>query len=359
MKTIWVIGGGPSTEFEISLKSAITVSRHLSYSNAQVRPVMISREGRWLLSRRYINKQNPNTDWLEQFYTPTSKPAVPYSNLNLSQMLLNLVDDETICACLLPLHGQFGEDGCVQGLFETAGIAYTGSGVGASSMAFHKARAKDILRAAGLSVANHISIGKNYPLTTNISDFPVIVKPSCGGSSVGITLVETSEQLPGAVQTALSVDTEAMIEQFIPGIEVSCSVIDKIIDGSPKTIALPATLIKPNTSLFFDYKAKYEVGASTEQTPAPLPKAIIDHIQQAAMSAHIALGCEGVSRTDMIITKQNPTSPVILEVNTLPGMTETSLLPQQATAVGISLSQLINNFIDYAIWRNNKKRAMR
>lgn len=355
MNTIWVVGGGPSTEFNISLKSAICVANNIAIDNVQIRPVMITKDRRWLLSRRYISNRTPERDWLKYFFVESEKPRTPYNNLNLSQMLLNLVDDETSCVCLLPLHGQFGEDGCVQGLFETAGVAYTGSGLSASALAFHKGNAKSVLKAAGIALPTHVALNRHTSALSNLPAFPVIVKPTCGGSSVGVTLVKSQEELAPAIKLALSVDSEAMIEQFVTGPEVSCSVLDILSEGAIKTVALPPTLIKPATGTFFDYKAKYEVGAAIEQTPAPLPQEIIDAIKATAIESHRALGCEGVSRTDMIVTKEQPTRPLVLEVNTLPGMTETSLLPQQAAATGIKIPTLIHQTIQYAMWRHKEK----
>lgn len=355
MNTIWVIAGGPSTEFEISLKSAITIARNIEHEHVQIRPVMLTRDSRWLLSRRYISKLNPETEWLEEFYTPTEMPSIPYSNLNMSQMMMNLVDDEVSCACLLALHGQVGEDGCIQALFELANIPYTGSAVGPSAIAFHKARTKEAMRTAGITVPKHILFTKRSPSIGQMPTFPVIVKPASGGSSLGISLVTSQAELMPALQTALAVDTEVMIEEFVHGIEVSCSVIDLIEDGKMRTVALPPTLIKPKTGTFFDYKAKYEIGGSDEITPAPLPQEVTAAIQDVAIRAHQTVGCEGISRTDMILTQANPLQPVALEINTLPGMTETSILPAQAAAAGISIPQLIRHTIEHAMWRHAKK----
>ncbi len=354
VKTIWVIGGGPSTEFEISLKSAITITKNINVNNIQIRPVMVNKEGRWLLSRKYITPANPDTDWVESFFVPTGVPESPSNNLNLSQMFLNLVDDEVFCV-YLGLHGQFGEDGCVQGLFETAGIPYTGSGVCASALSYNKLRAKEAYKIYNLNCPKHITVSRRNPVPSIMPEMPAIVKPSCGGSSVGVTLVKNFEDLGEAIESALNVDSEALIEQYIPGVEVSCSIIDKITDGVPQAIALPPTLIKPVGVEFFDYHAKYEKGGSTDQTPAPLQPEIITAIKRAAITAHIALGCEGLSRTDMIISPKSPTRPFVLETNTLPGMTETSLLPQQAAAANIALPALLQHIINFAVWHKEER----
>ena len=353
MKTIWIIGGGPSTEFAISLRSAAVVAKNILTQDVQVRPIMVSKEGRWLLSRRYISPTAPETEWVDSFYSATGQPGTPYNNLNLSQMFLNLVDDEVKCV-YLALHGQFGEDGCVQGLFETAGIPYTGSGVCASAVSFHKGRTKEAFRTANLNTPTHITVSRRNPVPSVMPEIPVIVKPVCGGSSVGVTLVKSFDDLGEAIENALCVDNEAMVEQFSPGLEVTCSVIDRVADGAPQAIALPPTLVKPKGCEFFDYKAKYDVDGSEEITPAPLPQDIITAVKRTAIAAHIALGCEGVSRSDMILSPSNPSRPYLLETNTTPGMTETSLLPQQAAAVNIPMSSLIQHCINFAIWRKEE-----
>jgi D-alanine-D-alanine ligase len=175
--------------------------------------------------------------------------------------------------------------------------------------------------------------------------FPIVVKPNNQGSSVGVTIAKNKEEAVKAVEAVLETASEVLFQQFIHGREITVGVLDQGFAGSE--YALPPTEIKPKSSHFFDYRAKYEIGASEEITPAPLGEALTRVVQAAAKKLHGAVGARGFSRTDIILDDQK--QAFILEINTIPGLTETSLLPQQAREAGISFPELLDRIIDAAL----------
>jgi D-alanine-D-alanine ligase len=246
---------------------------------------------------------------------------------------------------MLILHGPGGEDGRLQAALDLARIAYTGSGAHASALALHKPHCQAVLNAAGLPIAPSVAIGPGGVDPRRVIDrlgLPLVVKPAGGGSSVGVTIVREAEDLAEAIETALAVDEAALVEKFVAGRELTCAVLER--DGA--ATALPITEIVPPEGRWFDYEAKYTPGVSREVTPADLPPALSAEIQRIAVQAHLALGCRGFSRADFILGAQD--RPVVLEVNTIPGMTATSLLPQAAAAAGIDFPALLGLMIDGA-----------
>jgi len=245
------------------------------------------------------------------------------------------------CA-FIALHGPFGEDGRVQGMLELAGIPYTGSGVLASALAMEKAATKKILAGAGILMPGHIILKKDYqPAELKSVKLPVVVKPLGQGSSVGISIVEKGEDLPGALKKSFRFEPSAMVEEFIPGREITAAVL-----GNKKPKVLPLIEIRPKVSRFFDYRAKYEVGGSDEICPAPLPENLAEKIREAAVRAHRILDCRGVTRSDFILKGDKP---YFLEINTIPGMTKTSLVPQAAAKAGIPFPALLDELVKLAI----------
>lgn len=256
----------------------------------------------------------------------------------------------------IAMHGSYGEDGTIQGMLELAGMPYTGSGILASALAMDKVKSAEIFRAHGILTPKFVAFEKSdwkkyrSAVKKQIGrlSYPLIMKPRDQGSSVGVSIVKSAAQLEKAVGIAFKYSNRAMAQQYIRGKEVTCAVIDRGVPLS--AIALQPTEIIPKNSAFFDYRAKYTPGASQEITPPHLPKSVIKKIQRTALAAHTALGCSGMSRTDMIL--ENPKSKVqspklyVLEVNTIPGMTETSLLPQAAKACGIEFPELLERIIE-------------
>jgi len=240
------------------------------------------------------------------------------------------------------LHGKFGEDGAIQGLLEVMGIPYTGSGILASAMGMNKVLCKTVFKAYGLQVGAFavVSDGDTGSLETVNKElgFPLVVKPSCEGSSVGVSVVNTIAELPAAVKLAFTYDREILMEKYIRGMEVQVGILGER--------ALGAIEIVPK-DVFYSYQAKYEQGMSEHFFPARVPEAVYRRTLDAGLAAHRALGCRGYSRVDFIIDAAG--DPYILEVNTLPGMTATSLLPDIAKGVGISFPELVEEILRLAV----------
>jgi D-alanine-D-alanine ligase len=237
------------------------------------------------------------------------------------------------------LHGTFGEDGAIQGLLEILGIPYTGSGILASAVGMDKIVSKTLFKAYGLSVGAFLvlsSRGDRDPLGRVRSEigFPLVVKPSSEGSSVGVSLVREEKDFGAATQLAFTYAREILVERYIRGMEVQVGVLG--------TRALGAIEIVPK-DVFYSYKAKYEKGGSEHFFPARVPEAVYRRTLDAGMVAHRALGCRGYSRVDFIIDQEGV--PFILEVNTLPGMTATSLLPEIAQGAGIAFPDLVEEIL--------------
>ncbi len=249
----------------------------------------------------------------------------------------------------LALHGRGGEDGTIQGFLETAGIPYTGSGVFASATAINKTLAKEAYANAGLRVAPSCPVGVNdtfdendYEEIIDMCGLPCVVKPATEGSSLGMTIVREKKQLPGAIEYALSVDSEALVEGFIEGTELTVAVM-----GNEIIEAFPVIQIVPTEDEFYNYHAKYAAGGSRHLCPAPLSEDIAEQAQDIAIAAHVVLGCKGISRSDIILDEDGQCW--ILETNTLPGMTGTSLVPDAARAVGIEFPRLCERLIEMAL----------
>lgn len=234
----------------------------------------------------------------------------------------------------IALHGRFGEDGTVQGLLELLGIPYTGSGVLASALAMDKVTTKRLLIYHGLQTpAFAIFRQGDDPRTVDWQDWPAIVKPAREGSTIGVAIVRRAEELPAALAAALVYDSTVLIEEFIEGMEITVGVLD----GE----ALPIIQVAPKGG-FYDYHAKYTAGQTEYILPAPLPALLYTQVQEAAAAAFRALGCVGAARVDFMVRGEEF---FCLEVNTIPGMTETSLLPKAARQAGISFAQLTQRIL--------------
>lgn len=271
------------------------------------------------------------------------------------------------------LHGPYGEDGTIQGLLDFLVIPYTGSGVLASALAMDKIRCQEFLRANSIptppSIALRIirktpprvayfstsqSLPINHLWETIITKLklPVIIKPSRCGSSVGMSIVKRRSDLQPALKLASEFDDEILIEKFIEGIEVTCGVIEQVKAGRLQPVALPLTEIIPEEAPFFDYESKYVPGKTQEITPARIPVELARKIQNLALSAVKLIGFRDMARVDFIIARDG--TPYLLEINTIPGMTPTSLLPQGAQAKGIGFSRLLDIIIHSALLHSKR-----
>ena len=254
-----------------------------------------------------------------------------------------VADAAKIDCALIILHGPYGEDGTVQGLLDLLDIPYQGAGVLGSAVAMNKLLSKQLYEKAGLAVPPYELVRRDEAIDVDHIvgqlGLPVVVKPVETGSSVGMTIVRDGSRLLEAVTHALEFGEMAMIEAFIRGTEITCGVL-----GNQHVEALPLIEIIPGEGYeFFDYEAKYQPGATEEICPARIDAELTQTAQTCAITAHKALYCRGYSRTDMIL--KNGTF-FVLETNTIPGMTATSLFPQSAKAAGLSFSQLLDRLIE-------------
>jgi D-alanine-D-alanine ligase len=303
--TVALLAGGKSAEREVSLKSGEQVYRALDKERYEI--------------RRY----DPSDD-------------LP----RLAQ------DAAMIDVALIILHGRLGEDGTIQGFLDLLNIPYQGSGVLGSALAMNKILSKQLYMHAGIPVAPFVVIShpgsEAAAFVLDKLGFPVVVKPEHEGSSIGLSIVRTPGALAQALEKAWQYDRRCLVEKFISGAEVTGGVL-----GNDSLQALPLVEIIPSADHeFFDYSAKYTPGASEEICPARLSPELTTKAQEYARRAHQALCCRGYSRTDMIVSDHEV---FVLETNTIPGMTQTSLFPQAAAAVGMSFSKLLDRLIDLAL----------
>lgn len=246
----------------------------------------------------------------------------------------------------IALHGRYGEDGTVQGLLELLGIPYVGSGVLASALAMDKIMARRILGLAGVPLPKGIEVRRGAS-AVEVADrigkelgYPAVVKPNRQGSTIGLSIVRVAEDVARSLDDAFKYDTDVLIEEFIEGTEITGAVI-----GNSDLQVLPLVEIVPEGG-FYDYHAKYTPGATDEIVPARIPEKPYKIAEEIAKSCHRALGCRGMSRTDMMVRGDEV---FVLEVNTIPGMTPTSLLPRAAQAAGIGFPALLDRLIGLAL----------
>src|SRR5678815_4802460 len=248
---------------------------------------------------------------------------------DIAEVLTKLQPD----VCFNALHGEWGEDGCVQGVLETLGLPYTHSGVLASALAMDKAKSKAVLAAAGVVVPGGGLYSRFEVARRHVIPPPYVVKPNAEGSSVGVFLVHEGANRPPQeiVAPAWTYGEEVMVEPYIRGMELAVGVMD----GKAMTV----TEIRPRTG-FYDYEAKYGEGGSEHVVPARIPAHVAENAKKLSEMAHAALGCQGVTRSDLRYDDVNDIL-VLLEVNTQPGMTPTSLVPEQAAAGGVDFDALV------------------
>ena len=302
-KHVAVLMGGWAAERPVSLKSGAACIKALEGQGFRVTPVDVTRD--------------------------------------IADVLAKLKPD----VCFNALHGPFGEDGTVQGLLEIMGIPYTHSGVLASSLAMRKDRAKVVMAAAGVPVAAGLTVSRFEVARRHVMEPPYVAKPVANGSSFGVFIVKQGQN--SWPQELASPDwplgDEMLVERFIPGRELTCAAMG-YRDG---TKPLDVIEIKPATGEFYDFDAKYAAGGSIHVLPAQIKPNIYQHVQEMTVRAHEALGCRGVSRADFRYDDATDTL-VCLEVNTQPGMTETSLVPELAAQKGLSFGELVEWMVEDA-----------
>jgi D-alanine-D-alanine ligase len=283
----------------------------------------------------------------EQVYDALDKDKYHILQYDPQTDLARLVQDAPkIDLAMIILHGPFGEDGTVQGLLELLNIPYQGSGVLGSALAMNKVVTKQLYEKAGLPVIPYKVYDRDEIIDAENCaarlGLPLVVKPVEAGSSVGMSIVKSAADLQGALNKAGEFDQAILVESFIEGTELTAGVI-----GNKELDALPIIEIIPDASHeFFDYEAKYTAGATREICPARINEELTQKAQHYAKISHQALFCKGYSRTDMIL-KNNEL--YVLETNTIPGMTATSLFPQAAREAGMSFSQVLDKLIELGL----------
>ncbi len=300
---IGVLMGGPSTERDVSLKSGKAVYDSLKLLHLDVVPIDITTE-----------------DEAE----------------NMKLIRFHKID----CA-FLALHGHFGEDGMVQQILDSLGIPYTGSGALSSKLAMDKVASRRILEVYGLPVPEYKVLERGTFIFNkkfvSSAKLPLVVKPAAHGSSIGLSIVDRITQLKGAIESAFKFDSRIIIEQYIPGRELTVGILDNL--------ALPVVEIVTKNR-FFDYDAKYHAGKTQYIVPADLEKGVSNSVKSTAVLVHKLLGCFGCSRVDFILGHNN--TAYVLELNSIPGFTPTSLLPKAAKVAGIEFHELCIKLIELA-----------
>ncbi len=321
---IALMAGGNSSEEGISLKGARQIAQWLNPDLYNVFTIFVKGTS-WVLKQ--VGKDDTPISW-DTFTTQVDGKTLSFD-----------------CA-LIAIHGTPGENGLLQAYFEMMGIPYTTGGVLNTSATFNKEVTKMLLNGINVHMAKSISIRKGEPVnSSNIAKalkLPVFVKPNESGSSYGISKVKSEEEIEPALAKSFTEDQVALIEEFIPGVELTCGVVKT----HNKTLVLPVTEIVPKNE-FFDYGAKYE-NEVEEITPARIPDELTSYIQSVSSEIYDRLGCRGIVRIDYIYSNNKL---YFLEVNTVPGMSETSIVPQQVNAMGLTMRDIFTLVIDEAIGR--------
>jgi D-alanine-D-alanine ligase len=270
-------------------------------------------------------------------------------SLDYDRRFVDALRDVAPDAVFNALHGTHGEDGEIQGVLEYLRVPYTGSGVEACALAMDKHLTKKLLAAEGLPTAAWDVFdlsGGALPLLPGSLDLPLVVKPRYEGSSVGVSIVRTHEQWSNAMLAISKTYPEALAEEYVDGREFHCAILGEE--------ALPVVEVIANVDDFYSYKAKYDEGGSTHITPAPIDGDLAARLQTLALSVHRLLGLRDYSRTDFIVSKEG--RPSVLEINPLPGLSPTSLLPDACAAAGISYEAMIDRLVGFALARGNGDR---
>ncbi|WP_343704017.1 D-alanine--D-alanine ligase [Chitinophaga sp.] len=328
-KNIALVAGGYSGEYVISVQSAAVIEKNINAALYNVYKIIITRES-----------------W--QYTAPDG--GVHQVDKNDFSLLLD-GNKVTFDAVFIGIHGTPGEDGRLQGYFEMLGIPYTSCGMVTSALTFNKSYCNKVV--AALNVVNvsrsaHIFREKPYDVKDILQQLrlPVFVKPAEGGSSIGMSKVNKPEELEPAIEKAFKEDSQILIEEFIKGTEVTCG----MFFAGGKLNVLPLTEIR-STKEFFDYEAKYTPGITNEVTPAEIPEAAAAQIRAAGQELYVRLNCRGIVRADFIL-EEGTGQVYFLEVNTMPGQSENSLVPQQVRAAGLTLEAFYGMLLEECLSKN-------
>jgi D-alanine-D-alanine ligase len=356
-----VLFGGKSAEHEVSLISAKNVIEALDPQKYDIFLIGIDKTGEWRLRDGYaylMNADNPKLIQLNEAKESLAlipkqdrKEIVSYSGNQLQESL-------QLDVIFPVLHGPYGEDGTVQGLLKLANIPFVGAGVLGSAVGMDKDVMKRLLRDAKIPIANFVSLHdyqKNRFSFENLVKelgLPIFVKPANLGSSVGISKVKNKESFDAAIADAFQYDRKVLIEEFIPGREMICSVLG----NDDPVVSLPGEII-PNHE-FYSYEAKYlDTEGANYKIPAELPRDLIDRFQQIAIDSYRALCCEGMARVDFFLKENGEI--IVNEINTIPGFTRISMYPKLWIASGLPYSKLLDKLIELAFDRHEKESRLK
>ncbi len=274
-------------------------------------------------------------------------------HLELDYTLPSLLQDYCVDVVFPVAHGPVGEDGSLQGLLDIMGVAYVGSGVLASACAMNKSVTKRILQAAGIPLSKDQIIHRRDDLNTCVHQCiaclgeKVILKPLAQGSGIGVQFAEGYEDLRHKLSVSLTIEDQMLVEELITGREITAGVLDL-----EETLVFPVTEITTPDGAWYDYVHRYTPGLSKHTTPAVLPEAQYQSVQEIALKAHQLLGCRDLSRSDFVVPEVG--CPILIELNNLPGMTPTSLFPDGAKAAGVAFETLIHRLVDHALNRKSQ-----
>jgi D-alanine-D-alanine ligase len=332
-----VIMGGRSSEHDISVASARSVVEALDPEHYEVRAVEIGQDGLWQLEAPAEQARLAEAKG-ENLPVPADNSPSPFEGVDV----------------VFPvLHGPFGEDGTVQGFLELADVAYVGAGVTASALCMDKDLFKAVMRDKGVPVVDSVTVlDRHRDRVENPFGFPVVVKPARLGSSVGISIVREPEDLAPAIELALEHDEKILLEEFVSGVEVECSVL-----GNEEPIASIPGEIVPLVSDWYDFAAKYDEGGMELVIPPRLHERTIARVQELAVAAFVASDCEGMARVDFFVRENGEV--VVNELNTIPGFTATSVYAKLFEASGIPYAELLDRLVELALERHARRARLR
>ena len=339
-KNIAVLFGGRSAEHEISIETASNIISNMSEEKYNIIPAYITREGKWLMYDGHAgNIKNLHWERLgtQAFLSPDS----------VARGLCRIVGDKMklipIDVVIPALHGRFGEDGTVQGLLELSGIPYVGCGVLASAVSMDKTYMKLIARTLNIEHAKYYSLSRGEKITRQRMTYPLFVKPANGGSSIGISKVNTKKELDAAIEDAFQYDDKVVVEKSVEGREFECSVLGS---GPDDAKASRVAEIIPAAE-FYDYRSKYDDAGTVTVVPADIPEEAENEIRDISVKIFNGVGGCGLSRVDFFICK-NTGRVVFNEINTMPGFTSISMYPRLWQNAGLSYPDLIDELIRIA-----------
>ncbi len=338
-----VLMGGRSSEHEVSLASARSVVEALDRDRYDVREIEIARDGRWRLPpAREADRALEGPDGRERAAgLPVPANGGPPEPLGDVDVVFPV------------LHGPFGEDGTVQGLLELADVAYVGAGVTASALAMDKDLFKSVMRDKGVPVTRSRTLRRaDREAAENPFGYPVVVKPARLGSSVGITIARTEDELERGLDLAFDHDEKILLEEYVDGIEVECSVL-----GNEKPVASVPGEIVPLASDWYDYEAKYADGGMELVVPPRIDEATIARVQELAVRAFVAVDCEGMARVDFFV--RDGGEVLVNELNTIPGFTATSVYAKLFAASGLPYPELLDRLVELALERRERRARLR